>query len=95
MWRAALIRAAVPSMLAGDTKCPKVLPPVNTSGKAGAQIPQFPLEMIHPSGGDNAVCMQPYTAYTAECKKSLTATYQCKTKIPSNKLLANTILNNS
>jgi hypothetical protein len=31
---------------------------VNTSGKAGAQIPQPPpWEMIHPPGGDNAVCM--------------------------------------
>jgi hypothetical protein len=31
---------------------------VNTSGKAGAQIPHPPpWEMIHPPGGDNAVCM--------------------------------------
>jgi hypothetical protein len=29
---------------------------VNTSGKAGAQIPP-PWEMIHPPGGNNAVCM--------------------------------------
>jgi hypothetical protein len=29
---------------------------VNTSGKAGAQIPHPPWEMIHPPGGDNAVC---------------------------------------
>jgi hypothetical protein len=68
---------------------------VNTSGKASAQIPPPPWEMIHPPGGDNAVCMYPYTVYTAGCNKSLTATYQCKTKIPSNKLLANNILNNN
>jgi hypothetical protein len=30
---------------------------VNTSGKASAQIPHPPWEMIHPPGGDNAVCM--------------------------------------
>jgi hypothetical protein len=30
---------------------------VNTSGKAGAQIPHPPWEMIHLPGGDNAVCM--------------------------------------
>jgi hypothetical protein len=29
---------------------------VNTSGKAGAQIPHPPWEMIHLPGGDNAVC---------------------------------------
>jgi hypothetical protein len=28
---------------------------VNTSGKAGAQIPHLPWEMIHLPGGDNAV----------------------------------------
>jgi hypothetical protein len=40
--------------------CRQVLPreDVNTSGKAGAQIPHLPLgEMIHPPGGDNPVCM--------------------------------------
>jgi hypothetical protein len=67
---------------------------VNTSGKAGAQIPQPPWEMIHHPGGDNAVCMYTYTVYTAVCNKSLTATYQYKTQIPSNKLLANNIVNN-
>jgi hypothetical protein len=30
---------------------------VNTSGKAGAQIPQPPWEMIHPPGEYNKVCM--------------------------------------
>jgi hypothetical protein len=29
---------------------------VNTSGKAGAQIPQPPWEMIHLPGRDNALC---------------------------------------
>jgi hypothetical protein len=59
------------------------------------KYPNPPWEMIHPPGGDDAVCMYSYTVYTAECDKSLTATYQCKTKIPSNKLLANNILNNN
>jgi hypothetical protein len=69
---------------------------VNTSGKAGAQIPNPPpWEMIHPPGGDTAVCVYPYKVYTAECDMSLTATYQCKTPIPSNKLLVtNTLTNN-
>jgi hypothetical protein len=34
-----------------------IQPCVNTSGKAGAQIPHPPWEMMHPPGGDNAVCM--------------------------------------
>jgi hypothetical protein len=51
---------------------------VNTSGKAGAQIPHPPWEMIHIPGGDNTVCRYPYTVYTAVCNKSLTATYQYK-----------------
>jgi hypothetical protein len=59
------------------------------------KYPNSPWEMIHTPGGDNAVCMEPYTVYTAGCNKSLTATYQCKTQIPSNKLLANNILNNN
>jgi hypothetical protein len=54
-----------------------------------------PWEMIHPPGGDNAVCMYPHTVYTVECDKSLTVTYQCKIPIPSNKLLVtNTLTNN-
>jgi hypothetical protein len=32
-----------------------VIADVNTSGKAGAQIPHLPREMIHLPGGDNAV----------------------------------------
>jgi hypothetical protein len=32
-------------------------PHVNTSGKAGAQIPQLPLGDDSSPGGDNAVCM--------------------------------------
>jgi hypothetical protein len=68
---------------------------VNTSGKAGAQIPQLPLGDNSSPWGDNAVCMYPHTAYTDECNKSLTATYQCKIQIPSNTLLANNILNNN
>jgi hypothetical protein len=67
---------------------------VNTSGKAGAQIPQLPWETIHPPGGDYAECVYPHKVYTAECDKSLTATYQCKTPIPSNKLLVTSILTN-
>jgi hypothetical protein len=58
------------------------------------KYPNSPWEMIHPPGGDNAVCMQPHTVYTAECDKSLTATYQCKIPIPSNKLLVTNILTN-
>jgi hypothetical protein len=49
---------------------------VNTSGKAGAQIPQLPLGDKSPPWGDNAECVYPYKVYTAECNKSLTATYQ-------------------
>jgi hypothetical protein len=59
------------------------------------KYPNSPWEMIHPPGKDNAVCMYTYTVYTAVCNKSLTATDQCKTQIPSNKLLANNILNNN
>jgi hypothetical protein len=69
---------------------------VNTSGKASAQIPQLPLgDNSPPPGGDNAECVYPYKVYTAECNKSLTATYQCKKPIPSNKLLVNNILTNN
>jgi hypothetical protein len=53
---------------------------VNTSGKAGAQIPHLPV-------GDNALCAPPYTVYTDVCNKSLTATYQYKISNPSNKTL--------
>jgi hypothetical protein len=35
-----------------------------------------PWEMIHLPVGDNALCIQPYTVYTAVCYNSLTATYQ-------------------
>jgi hypothetical protein len=60
------------------------------------KYPISPWEMmIHPPGGDNAVCMEAYTFYTAVCYKSLTATYQCKIQIPSNKLLVNKIVNNN
>jgi hypothetical protein len=38
---------------------------VNTSGKAGAQIPHLPWEMMHLAVGDNALCAPPYTVYTA------------------------------
>jgi hypothetical protein len=54
-----------------------------------------PWEIIHPPWGDNAVCMYPHTVYTAECDKSLTATYKYKMPIPSNKLLVNNILTNN
>jgi hypothetical protein len=56
------------------------------------KYPNSPWETIHPPGGDNAVCMYPHTVYTAECDKSLTATYQCKIPIPSNKILVTNIL---
>jgi hypothetical protein len=62
------------------------------------KYPISPWEMIHPPGGDNPVCMYTYTVYTvytAVCNKSLTATYQYKAQIPSNKLLANNIVNNN
>jgi hypothetical protein len=59
------------------------------------KYPISPWEMIHHPGGDNPVRIQPHTVYTAVCNKSLTATYQCKIQIPSNKLLANNILNNN
>jgi hypothetical protein len=64
---------------------------VNTSGQAGAQIPHNPppWEMMHLPVGDNALCMQPYTVYTAVCNKSLTATHQYKISNPSNKVLVN------
>jgi hypothetical protein len=45
--------------------------------------------MIHLPVGDNALCMQPHTAYTAVCNKSLTATYQYKISNPSNKVPVN------
>jgi hypothetical protein len=61
---------------------------VNTSGKAGAQIPHLPLG-DHLPVGDNALCAPPYTVYTAVCNKSLTATYQYKISNTSNKVLVN------
>jgi hypothetical protein len=51
---------------------------VSISGRAGAQIPHLPWEMIHPPRGDNAVRRQAYTVYTDVCNKTLTATYQYK-----------------
>jgi hypothetical protein len=69
--------------------------PVNTSGKAGAETPNSPWEKIHPPGGDKAVCVYPQMVYMAESDKSLTVTYQCKTPIPSNKLLVTNIITNN
>jgi hypothetical protein len=68
---------------------------VNTSGKAGSQIPQLPLGDNSSPGGDISVCVYPHKVYTSESDKSLTATYQCKTPIPSNKLLVTNILTNN
>jgi hypothetical protein len=68
---------------------------VNTSGRAGTQIPQLPLGDNSPPGGDNEEYVYPHKVYTAECNKSLIATYQCKTPIPSNKLLVNNIITNN
>jgi hypothetical protein len=59
------------------------------------KYPNSPWETIHPPGGYNAVCMYPHKVYTAESDKSLTATYQCKIPIPSNKLLVTNILTNN
>jgi hypothetical protein len=59
------------------------------------KYPNSPWETIHPPGGDNAVCVYPHKVYTAEQDKSLTATYQCKTPIPSNKLFVTNILTNN
>jgi hypothetical protein len=59
------------------------------------KYPNSPRETNQPPGGDNAVCVYPHKVYTAECEKSLTATYQCKTPIPSNKLLVTNILTNN
>jgi hypothetical protein len=53
------------------------------------KYPIPPWEMIHIPLGDNALCSPPYTAYTAVCNKSLTATYQYKISNPSNKVLVN------
>jgi hypothetical protein len=58
---------------------------VNTSGKTGPQIPHLPMGDDSPPWGNNAVRMLPYTVYTVVCNKSLTATYQYKIQIPSNK----------
>jgi hypothetical protein len=71
--------------------CWMLIPQVRMAHK----YPISPWEMIHPPGGDNPVCMYTYTVYTAVCNKSLTATYQYKTQIPSNKLLAYNIVNNN
>jgi hypothetical protein len=59
------------------------------------KYPNSPWETIQPPGGDNAECVYPHKVYMAECDKSLTATYQCKTPIPSNKLLVTNILTNN
>jgi hypothetical protein len=59
------------------------------------KYPNPPWETIQPPGGYNAECMYPHKVYTAECDKSLTATYQCKTPIPSNILLVTNILTNN
>jgi hypothetical protein len=59
------------------------------------KYPNSPWETIHPPGGDNAECVYPHKVYTAERDKSLTATYQCKTPIPSSKLLVTNILTNN
>jgi hypothetical protein len=56
------------------------------------KYPNSPWETIQPPWGDNAECVYPHKVYTDECNNSLTATYQCKTPIPSNKLLVNNIL---
>jgi hypothetical protein len=53
------------------------------------KYPISPWEMIHPPVGDNALCVPPYTVYTAVCNNSLTATYQYKISNPSNKVLVN------
>jgi hypothetical protein len=59
------------------------------------KYPNSHWETIQPPGGDNAECVFPHKVYTAVRNKSLTATYQCKTPIPSNKLLVNKIVNNN
>jgi hypothetical protein len=71
--------------------CFMLIPQVRPAHK----YPNSPWETIHPPGGYNAECVYPYKVYTAECNKSLTSTYQCKTPIPSNKLLVNNILTNN
>jgi hypothetical protein len=53
------------------------------------KYPISPWEMIHLPVRDNALCVPPYKVYTTVRKKSLTDTYQCKTQIPSNKVLVN------
>jgi hypothetical protein len=45
--------------------------------------------------GNGAYGYLSLTVYTDVCNKSLTATFQCKIQIPSNKLLANNILINN
>jgi hypothetical protein len=70
---------------------PLLIPQVRPAHK----YPNSPWETIHPPGGDNAVCVYPHKVYTAEWNKSLTSTYQCKTSIPSNKLLVTNILTNN
>jgi hypothetical protein len=55
------------------------------------KYPISPWEMIHLHSGDNALCVPPYTVYTAVCNKSLTFTYQYKISNPSNKEL---VINN-
>jgi hypothetical protein len=70
---------------------PLLIPQVRQAHK----YPNSPWEKIHPPGGDNAVCVYLHKVYTAEWDKSLTANYQYKTPIPSNKLLVtNTLTNN-
>jgi hypothetical protein len=63
--------------------------------KPAHKYPNSPWETTRPPGGDNAECVYPHKVYTAECDKSLTSTYQCKTPIPSNKLLVTNILTNN
>jgi hypothetical protein len=75
----------------GFTSPSLLIPQVRPAHK----YPNSPWETIHPPGGDNAECVCPHKVYTAECNKSLTTTYQCKTPIPSNRLLVNNILTNN
>jgi hypothetical protein len=70
---------------------PMLIPQVRPAHK----YPNSSWETIRPPGGDSAKCVYPHKVYMAECDKSLTATYQCKTPIPSNKLLVTNILTNN
>jgi hypothetical protein len=79
-------------LIADDISSQEVLIP---QVRPAHKYPNSPWETIQPPGGDNAVCVYPHKVYTAECDKSLTSTYQCKTPIPSNKLLVTSILTNN